>query len=76
MGQISFPTLAGWFLVFAPTLAYSVFTFGVLCYYYIPQYGFKSQNVFEECLFLTLLAFLCYHLTRIARHSFAASKLD
>src|SRR5260370_42407449 len=71
MGQVFFPSPAGWILVFVPTLAYLVFAFAVLCYYYIPQYGFKSECIFE-CLFLTLLAFLCYHLTRIVKRGSAA----
>jgi hypothetical protein len=69
LGQISFPTLAGWILVFAPTLTYVVFAFGMLCYY-IRKDGFESQYIFA-CLFLTLLAFLCYHLTRVIKHGSA-----
>jgi hypothetical protein len=72
--QMFFPTLAGWILVFAPTLAYVVFAFGLLCYY-VPQDGFESHYIFAF-LFLALLAVLCYHLTRIIRHSSAAGKLD
>ena len=74
IGQISFPTLAGWILVFASTLAYVVFAFALLCHY-ISQDGFDAQYIFA-CLFLTLLAFLCYHLTRIVRDRFAARRLD
>jgi hypothetical protein len=70
MGLIVFPTLAGWVLVFASTLSYILFAFSMLCYY-ISQDGFNAQYIFA-CLFLTLLAFLCYHLTQILRVSFAA----
>ena len=74
VSQMFVPTLAGWILVLAPTLAYVVFAFAML-YYYIQQDGFESRYIFT-CLFLILLAFLCYHLNRIIKHRSVAGRLD
>ena len=50
IGQISYPTVAGWILVLASTLAYFVFLFALFSYY-ISQDGLDAQYIF--CLFLS-----------------------